>query len=212
MNLSGVLTGLFAAPAAVAALDLANPQWSWIELPASTFVDGRSGWLLSLAAISAGLATAAMIRPMAANTRGSRAGVGLLGVWATGMVIGGLVPADPPGRWDDQTTANTVHGVAALTAFLALPIAAVLLTGAWWRDPRRRRFRGRLLVTAAAAVATYAAFMVAMVDLMGGPDLAVGPHPTIAGLLERVMLWSYVGWLATAAVAAGPISAPDPAS
>ncbi|WP_052359391.1 DUF998 domain-containing protein [Actinoplanes friuliensis] len=206
MNLSRVLTGLLAAPAAIAALDLANPQWSWVEVPASNFVGGRSGWLLSLAAIGAGLASAAMIGPIGARSGGRRAVRWLLGVWATGMIIAGMVPADPPERWDDRSAADTVHGIAALTAFLVLPIAATLLTRAWWRDPPWRRWRALLAVTAAATVAGYAAFLVALVDVMGGPELGIGPYATLVGLLERTMLWSYVGWLACAAVAASRIA------
>jgi hypothetical protein len=35
--------------------------------------------------------------------------------------------------------------------------------------------------------------------LQGGPSLSAGPWESLIGLAERLMLWSYVAWLAVAA-------------
>ena len=196
-----ILAGLAVGPLGIAAADLANPDWPWIEWMASYFVNGRAGWLITLAAVSLAVASASLIGPAAAHTRRHRAGLWLLGIWAVGMLTVGLVPADPPGQWDHPSTANLVHGVAGLAAFVALPTAAALLTRVWRRDERWRPARRWLTVTAAATWLTLGAFAVAWVDVIGGPQLGVGSHPSVAGLLERVMVWSYVGWLAVVAAA-----------
>jgi hypothetical protein len=201
MRTTRILFGLGAAPVAIAVADLANPQWSWVELAASHFVNGRAGWLIMVAGVCVAAGSASLIGPAAAYTRRQRTGLWLLGVWSVGMLIAGLVPADPPGQWDNSSTANTVHGIGGLGAFLALPAAAVLLTRAWCRDERWRRMHRPLAVMAAASVLTLCAFAVAWVDVIDGPWLRVGPYPTVLGLLERVMIWSYVGWLAIVAVA-----------
>lgn len=197
------LGGLAALPLCIAAADLANPQWSPVELMASHFVHGAAGWLVAVAGVGAALGTAALLAPVAARTRGGRAGLCLLGVFAAGMLVAGLVPADPPGQWDDGSAANLVHGLGGLGGFAALPVAAVLLTVGWWRDARWRRRRVALAVTAAVAVLAFAGFAVVWVDVIGGPELGVGGFATVVGLSERVMIWSYAGWLAVVAVAAG---------
>ncbi|MFC0531811.1 DUF998 domain-containing protein [Phytohabitans kaempferiae] len=196
-----ILAGLAAAPIAIALADLANPQWSWVEVMGSHFVNGRAGWLITIAGVAAATASASLIAPAAAYTRGHRAGLWLIGVWAVGMLIAGLVPADPPGQWDDPSAANLVHGLGGLAAFLALPAAALLLTRTWLRDERWRRAHRPLAVAAATTVVTLCAFAVAWVDVIDGPQLGVGPYPSVVGLLERVMIWSYAGWLAVVAVA-----------
>lgn len=201
MRTTWILAGLSAAPVGIALADLANPQWSWIELMASHFVNGRAGWLITIAGVAAAIASASLIGPAATYTRRHRAGLWLIGVWAVGMLVAGLVPADPPGQWDNSSPANVVHGLGGLTAFVALPAAALLLTRAWRGDERWRRVHRPLAATAATTVVTLCAFVAAWVDVIDGPQLGVGPYPTIAGLLERVMIWSYVGWLAVVALA-----------
>lgn len=195
------LAGLALAPAAIAAVDLANPQWSSIELLASHFANGRAGWLITMAALSLAAATAALIGPAAAHTRGHRTGLLLLGVWVGGMTIAGLVPADPPHQWDRSSVANLVHGVGGLTAFAVLPIAATLLTRVWRRDQRWAGAHRALTVTAAATGTAFLIFAVSWVDVIDGPSLSVGSYPSVAGLAERAMLWAYAGWLAVVAVA-----------
>jgi hypothetical protein len=136
----------------------------------------------------------------AAHTRGSRAGLTLLGVWTAGLLVAGVFPADPPGQWDQRPTmAGTLHGLAALLAFTALPAAAVVLSRVWRRNPRWRPVAGGLAVAAALSVAAFVLFMITFFDVQGGPALAVGPWSTVTGLAERVMVWAYAGWLAVAA-------------
>ncbi|GIJ78668.1 Protein of unknown function [Micromonospora phaseoli] len=197
------LAGLVLALAAIAVADAVNPQWSWVEHMASHFVHGRAGWLITVAGVTIAGASAMLIKLSAEFNRTSRAGrIGrwMLGVWALGMLVAGVFPADPPGQWDrPPSTAGLVHGVGGLAAFLALPVAAVLLTRAWRQQPRWQAAGPALRVARALVLAAFAVFMVTWVDVMVGPNLSIGSQHTVVGLTERVMLWADVGWLAVAA-------------
>ncbi|MFC3499805.1 DUF998 domain-containing protein [Micromonospora krabiensis] len=186
---------------AVAVADGLNPQWSWLEHMASYFVHGRAGWLITVTGVSLAAASAVLIRLAVASSRGGRGGLWLLGVWAAGMLVAGVFPADPPGQWDrPPSTVGSIHGVGGLAAFLALPVAAVLLNRAWQRDARWLPVARALRLTTAAVVAAFVVFVVTWIDVMVGPTLSVGSTPTVVGLTERVMLWADVGWLAVAAM------------
>ncbi|MFD0822471.1 hypothetical protein ACFQ0D_30070, partial [Micromonospora zhanjiangensis] len=75
------LRGLGLAPVTLAALDLANPDRDWIELMASYLVNGRAGWLLTVACLTLAVASLALVdAARRAGTRGP--GLWLLRVWA----------------------------------------------------------------------------------------------------------------------------------
>ncbi|SCF11215.1 Protein of unknown function (DUF998) [Micromonospora viridifaciens] len=196
-----VLVGLALPLVGFAVADLVNPDWSPVETMVSHYVHApRGGWLIPAGLLIMAAASAALIRPAVAHTRGGRGGLTLLGVWAAALLLGGVFPANPAGQWDQPPTlAGTLHGVAALIAFTILPAAAVILTRVWRRDPRWRPVAGALAVVAAMSVAAFALFTVTFFDVLDGPDLAVGPWSAVVGLTERVMVWADVAWLAVAA-------------
>jgi hypothetical membrane protein len=197
-----VLGGLALPLIGFAVADLINPDWSPAEAMISYYVHApRGGWLVPLGLLVMAVASGTLTWLAAAYTRGDRAGLALLGVWAAGLLVAGVFPIDAPGQWDrPPTTAGTLHGVAALLAVATLPAAAVVLSRVWRRDPRWRPVAGGLAVTAALSVVASALFMITFFDVMGGPSLAVGAWSTVTGLAERVMVWAYVGWLVVAAV------------
>ncbi|MDI6098703.1 DUF998 domain-containing protein [Actinoplanes sp. NEAU-A12] len=184
-----------------AVADLINPDWSPAEAMISHYVHApHGGWLIPLGTLVMAAASGTLTWLAAAYTRGGRAGLALLGVWTAGLLVAGVFPTDPPGQWDQPPTmASTLHGVAALLAFTTLPAAVVVLSRVWRRDPRWRPVAGGLAVTARLSVAAFVLFMITFFDVMGGPSLAVGAWSTVTGLAERVMVWTYVGWLAVAA-------------
>jgi len=191
---TAAIIGFTAAAAAIGLADALNPQWDWVADLASYYVHGRGGWLVTagLAVIGAGsLGLAVLIPPV----RGRWALVG----WSLAVLVGAVFPADPPGHWDrPPTPAGAVHGIAGLTAFVLLPVAAGLLAvglPAWWPDRRRLRAAAALVVAASVP------FWVTLVDVMGGPSLTLAGHASLVGLAERVLLLAGLAWLAMLALA-----------
>jgi hypothetical protein len=60
-----------------------------------------------------------------------------------------------------------------------------------------------LTIATTATITTFLAWLVAFFDIQGGPSLSVGHWESLIGFAERLMLWSYVAWLAIAAVGLG---------
>ena len=192
-----VLFGLVSCLACVAAADLLNPQWSWMEEMASHFVNGRAGWLITVALLSISFASALLTWWAARARPRNVGGVWALGIWTGGVLLAAAFPADPPGQWDQPlSTAATIHGLAGNVAFVALVVAAILLTWSW----RHGRLGPILSVTAAAVVLAFVGFAVTLVDVFDGPSLTFGGYVKIVGLTERLMLVADVVWLATVAV------------
>ena len=116
----------------------------------------------------------------------------LLGTWSAGLLVCGLVPVDPDGQ--ARTLAGQVHNIAALTAFVALPAAAFVLTRRGrercpW-EPRRTTIR-RLAAASFTSVAV----------VLGGfvLTLVIGPaHQEVTlGLFERLLFTIDVALLLT---------------
>jgi hypothetical protein len=178
------LVGMVLIPAAIAVvalvlLDLLNldhPVLDPVEHMASYFVHARAGWLLPVVALSAAFAAFALVPHLRRRVA--------VAVFGAGFVIAGLVPTQPYGQWDHQSLATLVHGVAALVAFAAIPVAACRL--------RRDVPAWPGLVAAACAVV----FAVGLADVLGdGPD-HVG---YVVGLVERLLLVAELTWLVLAA-------------
>jgi hypothetical protein len=117
-----------------------------------------------------------------AHRPGTTAVCVLLGVWSAGLLVCGLVPVDPDGQ--ARSLAGQVHNIAALTAFVALPAAAFVLTKKGrercpW-EPRRTTIR-RLATASFASVGV----------VLGGfvLTLALGPanQGVTLGLFERLL-------------------------
>ncbi|MFG2898970.1 DUF998 domain-containing protein [Streptomyces zaomyceticus] len=200
---SAVLLALAAGWAAMIVTDVLNPRIDPISETVSRYVHGTGGWLITLALLSIGSASAVVarwLRHLPGRPAARRAARGALAVWAGGVLVAGLFPADPPGQWGRPSTSDLIHGTAALPAFLALPLAAsVSLRGLMTGWPAGRR--ALLAVTTASALTTVA-LGVFLVDVMsGGPSLGLGGAPTLVGLVERLAITADIAWVALAAVA-----------
>lgn len=196
-----VIFALCGYPVASVAADLMNPHWSPVERMVSYYVHARAGWLVTVALLSLSVASAVLLRLAVHRTQGGRAGLWLLGTWTIAVLLGGVFPVDPYGQWDrPPTPAGVVHGLAGLIAFVSLPTAAVALTRTWRRDPRWPPVTRPLIVATVVTTTTFLAWLVAFIDVQSGPSLSAGRWESLVGLAERLMLWSYVAWLAIAAV------------
>jgi hypothetical protein len=187
------LAGMAGFALTVGALHVLQPGLSPRDEAVSYYVHGPFGWLLTLGLLSLGAGSLALVAGLAPMAYGRRARIGrfVLAVWALGVLLGAVFPADPRGHWDrPPTPGGMIHGQAALLAFVALPVAAVLLSGALRREERRH---ARLLAGLGAATAvSLLLFTASLVPVFVRP----GP-PVLLGLSERALLACYAAWLAT---------------
>ena len=118
------------------------------------------------------------------------AGRCFLGTWSVCVLLAAIFAADPPGHWDrPPSTSAVIRGGAAMSAlFLALPIAAWLLSRSFRRDPWWHWLSGLYVSLAGAMVASLVAFSVAPVFVTDGP-------PRLLGLTERILLAVNSAWL-----------------
>ncbi len=149
--------------------------------------------LFSAMCLALALGSLALLGGIArAHRTGYEAVLVLLGVWCAGLFTVALVPVDPEGQ--ARTLAGQLHNYAAITAFLALPAAAWVLTRPGrarcpW-EPRRTTIR-RLAVASFAAVAI----------VLGGFvwTMLTGPanQEVTLGLFERLLFTVDLALLAT---------------
>ncbi|MEU8658253.1 DUF998 domain-containing protein [Actinoplanes philippinensis] len=193
-----VLAALGAYLACTVTADLVNPGWSPVERMVSHYVHGRAGWLIPVALLS--LATGSALLSVLLAPVAPRRTVLLLRVWTVAVLAGAVFPADAYGRWDQPpSVSGLLHGLAALTAFTVLPAAALSMT--------TRPVSRPAAVTAALTVVTLLLLVAAFVDVQNGPSLTVAGRDSLIGLAERVMLWTYVAWLAVTATTTRPAHA-----
>ena len=192
------LIGCAVFTAAIFALHGLRPELSPLRDAVSYYVHGPYGWLTTLSLIALGIGSLAITIaiPASARERHSRIGTGALAVWSLGALIGGIFPADPIGTWDQPSSTNgSIHGLAAMIAIVAFPIAVVSLTRSLSCDSNWQTVQGALRVMAAVVVLSFLAFTASLLPVF----VSDGP-PFMLGLTERVMLAAYAAWLAAVAV------------
>ncbi|GAA3080950.1 DUF998 domain-containing protein [Streptosporangium carneum] len=182
-----VLAGVGVGTVAFTISDVVNREMSPVGETISRFVNTGAGWLVTLGLLAVALAAAALTVAVARSGAG-RAGTWLLGVWSAGLLVAAIFPADPPGRWDDPSVSETVHGLAAWVALTAFTVAAVLLTRAWPRDTL-------LTGVTITVVVGMILFVVTLVDVMVARSL-----PPVVGVTERVAIAADLAWMALAAL------------
>lgn len=152
-------------------------EYSLVSEPVSRYVNTSLGWVTVLGLFCLGIGTA-----LTAWRVRSR----VLGVAAAAIGVAAVFPADPPGNWSNPSLSDTVHGQAAMLAFAALALSALLV--------RRARILGWVAVGATAVM------MATLVDVMTVRALSTATFPTFFGLTERVALLAYVVWMIAAVV------------
>ena len=187
------LGGISCFAAAVALMHVLQPELSPLDDAVSYYMNGPSGWILAVGLVALGMGSFALLaalRPLLVST-GSRWGWWCLAVWAAGATIGGIFPPDPRGHWGKPPSlSGMIHANAAMLAFLAFPVAAMLLSG-----PIERVFKRRLPVLRGLAVASGLTLLIFFVCLA---PVFTHHAPHYLGLAERVLLAAYVGWLGVA--------------
>lgn len=193
-----VLTGLATFLLATGALHFLQPELSIRDGAVSYYVHGSQGWLLTVGLLALGLASLALTASLPSTTKGPGAWPGrwLLGAWSLGVLVGGIFPADPAGHWDaPPSLAGMIHGGVAMVAFVALPIAALLLAKSFRRDPRWLQAAPLLSRLAQATALGLLLFFASLLPVFVRP----GP-PVLLGVTERLFLALCVAWLAAVAI------------
>ena len=145
--------GCFAV--AVLALHLLQPERSTLSEAVSFYVHGAQGWLFTAGMLAWGVGSAALVLGLARTIRIRAGAAGLFGlaVWSAGVLTSGFFRADPPGQWGNSPSAAAlIHENAARVSFIALPIAALLLSHGLRRAPEWRRTADVLYLLAVAII------------------------------------------------------------
>jgi hypothetical protein len=192
--------GCFAV--AVLALHLLQPELSPLNYAVSYYVYGAQGWLFTAGLLAWGLGSAALFLGLARSIRihsrvqgRIRAGVGLsaLAVWSAGVLATGMFRADP---WNKPPSATgLIHENAARVAFVALPLAALLLSHSLRRAPEWRRIAGALRLFAVLILISLLVFFASLLPISDSFSA-----PVLFGLTERLLLATYAAWLCAAAI------------
>jgi hypothetical protein len=145
-----------------------------------------------------GVGSAALLLGLARTIRIRAGKAGLLGlaVWSAGVLTSGLFRADLPGQWNISPSATQlIHENAARVSFIALPIAALLLSHGLRRAPEWRRTAGVLYLFMAMIMVSLIVFFASLLPVSD----SLRP-PMLFGLTERMLLAAYAAWLCAAAI------------
>jgi hypothetical protein len=183
---------------AVMVLHLLQPERSPLNEAVSFYVHGAQGWLFTAGLLAWGGGSAALLLGLARTVR-IRAGIaGLLGlaVWSAGVLTSGLFSADPPIQmYNSPSAVGLIHENAARVSFIALPIAALLLSHGLRRAPQWRRTAGVLYLFAVMIVVSLIVFFASLLPISD----SLRP-PILFGITERLLLAAYAAWLCAAAI------------
>ena len=188
--------GFFAA--AVLALHLLQPERSPLNEAVSYYVLGAHGWLFTAGLLAWGVGSAALLLGLARtiSIRAGKAGLMGLAVWSAGVLTSGLFRADLPGQWNNSPSATgLIHENAARVSFIALPIAALLLSHGLRRSPEWRRTAGVLYLFMVLIMVSLIVFFASLLPISD----SLSP-PMLFGLTERMLLAVYAAWLCAAAI------------
>ena len=194
VSLSG--NGFFAV--AVLALHLLQPERSPLNEPVSFYVHGAQGWLFTAGLLAWGGGSVALLLGLTRSIRIRAGAAGLLGLalWCAGVLTSGLFSADLPGQWNNSPSATQlIHENAARVSFIALPIAAFLISHGLRRAPEWRRTAGVLYLFMVMIVVSLIVFFASLLPISD----SLSP-PILFGLTERMLLAAYSAWLCAAAI------------
>jgi len=182
--------------ALIAALHVLKPEIdpSWRFL--SEYALGRHGWLMAVAFAALAVSHVGLflaVRHEAMAWQG-RAGLALLLIGATGLLLAAAFTTDPitmpPGA---ATLSGRLHSLGGALG-IAMPFAALLLSWGLACHPAWRSARCSLLAAAGIAFAGFVVSFSWLATLMARSEGRFGPDVAV-GLPNRVELATYCLWL-----------------
>ena len=192
------LSGNSCFAVAVLVLHLLQPERSPLNEAVSFYVHGAEGWLFTAGMLAWGAGSAALVLGLARTIRIRAGAAGLLGlaVWSAGVLTSALFSADPPAQmYSSPSTVGLIHENAARVSFIALPIAALLLSHGLRRAAEWRRTAGVLYLPAIMIIVSLIVFFASLLPVSD----SLRP-PILFGLTERMLLAVYSVWLCAAAI------------
>ncbi|RJL30078.1 DUF998 domain-containing protein [Bailinhaonella thermotolerans] len=142
----------------------------------SDFAAGDRGGSVETGMFLAGAASLVLLAGLrAAAAPLSRTVAGLLLVWVGGVIAGAVIPTTPAGL--DLTASGYVHRYVSFAAFIALPVAGILMARRFRTVPDWRPVATPVL---SLALATGAGGLAMLTTSMVG-------HRVLIGLAERVL-------------------------
>lgn len=172
-----------------------DPSWQ----PISEYAIGRHGWIMVLAFLASALSYGALSLALVPHVRGATGRIGLVVLLACtiGTVGAGAFVTDPiETPRDALTTTGQLHSVAAGTALVLLPLAALLLNLSLARTyAARSAARRALRLTAGLPLLGLLGFALAMAIAIPS-DGRFGPGVNV-GWPNRFLLLVYLVWLLT---------------
>jgi len=163
----------------------------------SYYMNGKLGRVFGfgLVALGAGSIALSIAITRLLDASRTKAGRWSLALWGAGVVIGGIFPPDPMGQWDKPpSVSGLIHGSVAMVAFLALPVAALKLSGTLGGFSGSSSMKRVLTGTAVASLATLLLFFACLAPVFSNRP------PFLLGLVERILIAFYLAWLASAVV------------
>jgi hypothetical protein len=198
---SAIRTGLFARLALIAAvayqllligLILLRPEIDPARKPISEYAIGRLGWLAVLAFQVSATAYACLVvalRPMLRDRVG-RIGLVVLCYCAVATVVVGLCVADPVTTpMTELSVVGGVHVIAGTSAFLLLPVAALMINISLSRTAGLAGSRMLLIVTG----------LLPSIGLVICTALVATVTPS-EGWPPRLMFLTYAAWIVAVAI------------
>lgn len=160
----------------------------------SEYAFEAAGWMLPLSLTLFSVA-ATIIGAMLARRGEDRAVALLVGTWGLCMLLIGAFPTDEPGV--PLSMSGGIHRYAAFVAFLAMPIAGLLLARRYAASPYARPVR----LLSLAALGVLVLVVLPYVVRMFGVDLTNDDIP--AGVIQRLVVGFEVAVLAMLGLVAG---------
>ncbi len=160
-------------------------EYTLVENYISELAIGRFGFVQTIAFLAFGLGSLALATGIRETTRGSwgsLVGSALVGLFGVGVILDAFFPIDRGGM--PQTTAGTIHLIAALSAFLCAILAMFVLTRTFKRDARWRSYWPASLVLAFVALVTF----------------FLPSEGAWAGIFQRIFVGVIISWMVLAAV------------
>ncbi|HEY3232336.1 MAG TPA: DUF998 domain-containing protein [Roseiflexaceae bacterium] len=174
----------------IVALHVLRPDLNPIQRPTSEYAVGPYGYLMTSAFFSMSVASWALVIGLyqgVSQPARSRIGLGLLGLWAVGVLIAMLFPIDLEGA--PQTISGTVHRMNGPLTFLSLTAGVILVSRRFKHDETWRPFHRTALILSLVMLAAFI-----------GTFLSIATESGFAGLTQRIYLATFVTWfLLTAA-------------